>query len=496
MAYFSELPYIQYPSRFENQSSNEDYTLVRNIFRRAKINERIANYATAFNYYYIKDDERPDQIAERIYGDVELDWVVLITNNITNLPSQWPLNNESLYEYLIDKYGDENSLQIPKYYVTNEVRDEYNRLVQPKDLKTDLDFYEEFTTIKKENNPLFYDVNFYPVPSSDYELTITTNLGQYLEVWERGNLEEGEEYDGETYNVSEIFLNETVDPSAYQLQDKLYPEYSRLDYSYLNVYGRNEEIKEIYNPVSLIGWPYSWGGIVWVYNREGGRDIIELKPNLSNPTNITDDFRLYSFSRINKISKIEYTKGTIIESQSNQIYNVSDLSSSNDGIEAKFEVKRNNSGQIIFVNIINGGVNYIENEIITVSGDLIGGQKIIDDIQITVKKLEPMPQFRFVSIGDTLNHPYPGVKMTISNKNKLSYLNTNGNVVSFYPDKNAVTNYEYELEINDNYRKVLLLKPEYLGAFIGEFRDIMKYDKSSETISSNIKKVYNPKINE
>lgn len=494
MAYFNELPFIEYPLRFENQSSNEDYTLVRNIFRRAKINERIANYATAFNYYQIREDQRPDEIAELVYGDPQLDWVILITNNIINLPAEWPLDNNSFYDYLLDKYETEDEFGAVKYLETSEVRDEYNRLVQPDKLQTDSSFYEEFTTIAKKDNPLYYDLKFYPVPSSDYEINVTTNLGQYLEVWERNNLGENEEYKGPEYNVSEIFLKKSGDTSAYQLQDKLYPDYSRLDYSYLQIYGRNDETKAIYNPITLDGWPYSWGGIVWIYNRQGGRDKVLLKPNISSQTNITNETRLYAISKIEKIEKITYTDGTILSNEANKSYTVKNLITSNEGLSAVFEVKRNSEGEIISVTIVDGGRKYILNETITVLGSLIGGVDGKDNIQITVTQLSPKPELKFISIGDTNNEPYPGVKITIFNQNVLKYLNTRGEVISSYNNQNPVTNYDYEVDINEKTRKILILKPEYLGAFISEFRNIMNYDKSSETISSKIKRVYNPKI--
>ena len=147
MAYFNELPNIQYLSRFADQSSNEDYTLAKNIFRRARLREDVANAATAFQYYQIKDDERPDQIAERIYGDPELDWVVLITNNITNYPSQWTLSNDSFYEYLIDKYGSEEELDI--YHavkIENKGTKEEVKLADPNKFSPYARFFDEGST--------------------------------------------------------------------------------------------------------------------------------------------------------------------------------------------------------------------------------------------------------------------------------------------------------------------------------------------------------------
>jgi hypothetical protein len=289
MAYFNELPNIQYLSRFADQSSNEDYTLAKNIFRRARLREDVADAVTAFHYYQIKDDERPDQIAERIYGDPELDWVVLISNNITNYPSQWTLSNDSFYEYLIDKYGSEEAFEDVTYLQTKEVRDEYDRLVVPAKLKVDADLYQEFNT---GNGDLqIFNLKTFPVPSEYYPLTINVNLGQYLEVWERDNQGEGQTYTGEEYQIADIKLQKREDPILNNF--RYYPEYSRLDYSNLFVYGRNE-VKNVFVLNTLNGWPNTWGGFLKIYNGETSIAEIKLQTNLGVPIDIAGDSRLYN----------------------------------------------------------------------------------------------------------------------------------------------------------------------------------------------------------
>ena len=285
MAYFNELPNIQYLSRFADQSSNEDYTLAKNIFRRARLREDVANAATAFQYYQIKDDERPDQIAERIYGDPELDWVVLITNNIINYPSQWTISNDSFYEYLIDKYGSEEAFDDAKYLQTIEVRDEYKRLVVPAKLKVDSDLYQQFNT--GNGNSQIFDLKTFPVPSKYYPLTINVNLGQYLEVWERDNQGENEDYTGEEYQITDIQLQKREN------EPKLYPPYSRLDYSNLFVYGRSE-VKNVFILNTLNGWPNTWGGLLSVYKQDSTIVTIKIQSNLNGPIDIANDFRLYN----------------------------------------------------------------------------------------------------------------------------------------------------------------------------------------------------------
>jgi hypothetical protein len=390
MAYFNELPDIQYLSRFADQSSNEDYTLAKNIFRRAKLREDIANAVTAFQYYQIKDGERPDQIADRIYGDPELDWVVLISNNITSYPSQWTLTNESLYEYLIDKYGAEDAFTKVKYLETLEVRDEYNRLVVPEKLKVDPDIYQEFNTVSDKN---LYDLKTYPVGSKYYPLEINYDLGQYLEVWERDNQGVDEEYTGEEYQITDIRLQQREEAPY------LYPRYSRLDYSNLFVYGRTE-IKKVFIPNTLYGWPSTWGGELSVYNRDSIVYKINIKSNKGVPINIAEDYRLYAISTMSSIETFSYSVGTTLTNQAGITYNLINLNGNIKGESAKFNIRRNNNGKIILVTIVDGGINFALNEEITIKGSQIGGIDNIDDLTIKANTIKPKAEFKFISIGE------------------------------------------------------------------------------------------------
>ena len=62
------------------------------------------NFFTKFN---VKGDDRPDNVAESFYGDSNLDWVVLLSNNIINVQSEWPLSQADFFTYLSEKYPDE-----------------------------------------------------------------------------------------------------------------------------------------------------------------------------------------------------------------------------------------------------------------------------------------------------------------------------------------------------------------------------------------------------
>ena len=144
MAYFEELPNIAYPSLLPSSNKIEDRILVKNIFKRSKLRSDIDQAITAFNYYYIEQGMRPDMVAKSLYDDSELDWVILSTNNIMNVRDQWPLEDNDLYEYMLEKYGSEAGIGGVHHYETKKIVDEYNRVVIPAGLEVDSNFSLEY----------------------------------------------------------------------------------------------------------------------------------------------------------------------------------------------------------------------------------------------------------------------------------------------------------------------------------------------------------------
>jgi len=129
MSYFRELPDILYQSNLLHKVSSQEYVRIKNIFRRVKIQDWIESNTNFFNQYTIKDGERPDTVAERLYGTSERDWIVILTAGITNIKNDWPLSNYDLYRYVENKYG--TTLNDVHHYETIEVRDSRGRLILP-----------------------------------------------------------------------------------------------------------------------------------------------------------------------------------------------------------------------------------------------------------------------------------------------------------------------------------------------------------------------------
>ena len=131
MAYLFNLPDVVYPSPLSHKNSSKDTIIVKNLFRKAKLKQWLSDSVYFFNKSYISDGQRPDTVARSLYGDQNLDFVVVMCARITNITDQWPLSSKDLYNYSIDKYGISGLNEI-HHYETIEVRDEKDRLIMPK----------------------------------------------------------------------------------------------------------------------------------------------------------------------------------------------------------------------------------------------------------------------------------------------------------------------------------------------------------------------------
>lgn len=141
LKYFRQLSNFEYVSQDpDDQGIFDSYTPVKNLFRRVKIREDIFSNLTYFNNYQIKGDERPDQLANKIYGDESLDWVVLVSNNILNVRDEWPLSQAAFDTFLLEKYGTYDNIYAVKYYRSIEVSDSLGNLVLPGGLTVDQNY--------------------------------------------------------------------------------------------------------------------------------------------------------------------------------------------------------------------------------------------------------------------------------------------------------------------------------------------------------------------
>ena len=107
--YFRQVPDFNYVSRLPNAMIG-DYIAVKNFFKRVQLRGDIFGDLTFFTKYKILGDERPDNVAHKIYNDSTYDWIVLLSNNILNIQTEWPLKQRDLDAYLLNKYDTYDNL--------------------------------------------------------------------------------------------------------------------------------------------------------------------------------------------------------------------------------------------------------------------------------------------------------------------------------------------------------------------------------------------------
>ena len=111
MAYFSKFPKGVY-----DIAGNKQFKLVTDIMRRVKVRAKILNEASLYDDYDVPSGERPEVTAFKHFGDTELHWVILLTNDITDAYYGWPLSDQDFEKYVTDKYA--NPQGIHHYEIT------------------------------------------------------------------------------------------------------------------------------------------------------------------------------------------------------------------------------------------------------------------------------------------------------------------------------------------------------------------------------------------
>ena len=78
--------------------------LVTDIFRRMRIKNNVMNASFFYDVYRVQDGERPEHIADRVYGSSEYHWVILMMNDIVDPFHDWPLGVRQEERFMEAKY--------------------------------------------------------------------------------------------------------------------------------------------------------------------------------------------------------------------------------------------------------------------------------------------------------------------------------------------------------------------------------------------------------
>lgn len=98
--FFSNHPRVSY-----DISKNNNFVKATNPLVRFKIQDIIKNTTAIYFKHTVEEGQSIQFIAQRYYGDSNLDWVIMITNDIYDILYDWPMDYQVFTEFVKSKYG-------------------------------------------------------------------------------------------------------------------------------------------------------------------------------------------------------------------------------------------------------------------------------------------------------------------------------------------------------------------------------------------------------
>ena len=99
--YFANFPLIPYDS-----VGNGEFKLVTNLMKRVALRSKVRTNTMLFDTYNVKEGETPEMLADKLYGDPNLHWIIMYVNGITDRYHQWPLTTPQFLAFINDKYSN------------------------------------------------------------------------------------------------------------------------------------------------------------------------------------------------------------------------------------------------------------------------------------------------------------------------------------------------------------------------------------------------------
>lgn len=102
--YFEDFPNFLYD--FDIKGKRKAF-IVTDITRNVRFRRDVLANVTVYDEYDIVDGETPEIIAEKIYGDAQYHWVIMLANNRFDYRADFPMTYPALSSYIQDKYGSQ-----------------------------------------------------------------------------------------------------------------------------------------------------------------------------------------------------------------------------------------------------------------------------------------------------------------------------------------------------------------------------------------------------
>jgi hypothetical protein len=468
--YFRQVPNFEYVSRNPGDKYISEYIPVKNLFKRGKLREDIFGNLQFFEKYSIIGDERPDNVAYKFYNDETLDWVVLLSNNILNIQSEWPMTQVTLDKVMLDRYGSyDNLYNGVHHYETEEIKNSLGITV----LKGGIRISPTWKT----------NGNFLEINNSKIEKIYSGNF------------------------ITTLSGNITEDDTIITLTDAS----EILDLPQPIVIG-DEEIRVISKDNNTLTVERGKNNTIAVsHSNNESVDLIKATTTVTvKLVNGIPGLRVGSQININNVPENQYNgqyyiKEIITRGESNVkkfTYELSEVPNVASPIlanprkeEALFTLSGNES---IFIIALEEQTKFDFNYEV---GDIEvykNGSKLSES-SFTANNGTSITLSTPCAEGDTIEVKSPQ-QLILANSYYYEYWDAGLGYSTLVPSSSfikPITNYGYELKIEDEKRNIYVLKPRYLNVIFNDMDDIMPYKKGSQQyVSETLKRGDNIRLYE
>jgi hypothetical protein len=104
-----------------------NYRVVTNIFFRVRVLREVLNNISAYYEHLIMDGDTPEILAEKVYGNSEAHWIILIANDIVDPQYDWPLGYNAFQKYIINKYGSVENAKTTYHHYEKVIKREESK---------------------------------------------------------------------------------------------------------------------------------------------------------------------------------------------------------------------------------------------------------------------------------------------------------------------------------------------------------------------------------
>ena len=98
--YFKHYPTIDFDVKNDGELIE-----AKDIFRNIRVRDNSDEAITGYEYYYINDQDRPDVLATKLYGDATLYWLFWMVNDQFATYNDWPKSQSILERFIARKYS-------------------------------------------------------------------------------------------------------------------------------------------------------------------------------------------------------------------------------------------------------------------------------------------------------------------------------------------------------------------------------------------------------